>query len=74
MENCWNQRKRTGKSKYKGVQWSNTSHKWKVQVSANGESTYGGVFVSERDAALKANALMLEKHGKFAKLNEVDNV
>lgn len=58
-------------SKYKGVSFHKHNNKWQAQIKKNGKGFYGGLFNTEREAALKANELYLEHFGEFALLNSV---
>jgi len=58
-----------GTSKFKGVSWHVAGGKWQVHVQARGKRFYLGLFDSEKEAALAADAKIREIHGQFARLN-----
>lgn len=72
-ENGFNRVKTLSKTSsiYKGVSWHKGSNSWRVHVSLEGLMYYGGYFKSEKDAAIKANKLMIKHHGEFAKINTI---
>lgn len=71
IENGYNRRSHRGTSRYKGVSWLQSSHKWRAQITQNGKIEYLGCFDNEVDAAKKYNAAALKYHGRFACLNVI---
>jgi hypothetical protein len=48
--NCRNQRKRNGTSKYFGVHWYKRDKKWRARINLNGKLTHLGYFKTEEEA------------------------
>lgn len=72
QQNAFHSRKYSGtSSKYKGVTFDSARKLWKAKIGINGKEIYGGRFVTEKEAALKANELMLKHHKEFAVLNVI---
>lgn len=69
-QNCFNRLANAkSTSKYCGVSLIAKSGKWRAQISANGNKTIIGAFVSELDAAKAYDIHAAELHGSFARLN-----
>lgn len=69
-ENMRNGRKREiGKNKYKGAFWHKGASKWMAQLCFNRRRVYGGLFETDVEAARAYDALALQYHGEFARLN-----
>lgn len=58
-------------SRFLGVSWNKGVEKWTVYIRKNRKSYYFGVFIDERDAAIKYNEKAKELHGEFARLNVI---
>ena len=56
-------------SEYKGVCWSKSNRKWKVQYTHNGKLHYVGYFTDEISAAKAYDEATRELHGEFARPN-----
>lgn len=69
--NMLNSKKRIKKcsSKYKYVYWNKTNKRWNVEVG----EIWGGAFKDEKLAGIRANELIKELHGEFAKLNIIES-
>jgi hypothetical protein len=65
-EDCRNQGKTRGKSRFKGVYWHRRGRKWCVFV---GKGNYIGLFKTEIEAALAYDAEARLRFGPFAALN-----
>ncbi|MFA5238341.1 MAG: AP2 domain-containing protein [Phycisphaerae bacterium] len=63
--------KGNGSSKYKGVSWKESNHKWRAFIYINGKHVHLGYFTKEEDAALAYNSYVLEK-GLNKKLNIIE--
>ena len=76
-ENCRNSRKpnkRIYTSKYKGVSYSSKSKKFISEIGVDNKSIYLGIFLYEINAALAYNEAAIKYHGKFAYLNDLNNI
>jgi hypothetical protein len=60
--------------RFKGVSFNKSRGKWIVEIWALGRRHYGGYFLSELEAATKANELMRKYHGEFACLNQIPTI
>jgi hypothetical protein len=74
-ENCMNRGKQSGvyTSKYKGVIYRKDRKRWRAKVTANNRVIYGGMYDTEREAAIAVNKLYVQYHGEFAVLNIIDD-
>lgn len=70
-ENSRNQKCHSDKvgSKYKGITYNRYRNKYYVSICKDYKSYYGGLFADEKEAARKANELMIKLHGEHARLN-----
>lgn len=60
-------------SKYVGVHWSKSVHRWVAQVKdTDGTTLHLGCFWEEQDAALIRDAASYKLHGEFSRLNFPD--
>jgi len=80
QRNRWNSASHVGgTSRYKGVSWhkfKSGAGKWRGQITVDGVKYRLGLFDTEEAAARACDALMIELHGEFARLNfplEVEN-
>lgn len=72
QQNTWAFRSPTpGTSQFRGVSWSKRAKKWQATLMKNRRQIYGGVYLSEEEAALAYNRLAVEHFGPVAQLNEV---
>jgi hypothetical protein len=69
QENVWNQKKRKGSSKYRGVTLSNTGNRWNAMISVRRKLHYIGSYLTEDDAARAYDAVAAVEYGAFARLN-----
>lgn len=70
QQNVFNQ-KPTGRgtSKYKGVSWAKTMHRWYAGIKFNGRSKNLGFYNNEVDAAEAYDTAAKELFGEFARTN-----
>lgn len=66
-----NKPKSKATSKYKGVNRSKSSLKWRAEIRLNTKGIYLGTFNTEKDAAIAYNNAAIKYFGEFAKLNKV---
>jgi hypothetical protein len=59
----------TNTSGHKGVTWYKPSKKWKAQISVDNKCINLGHFSNKLDAAIKYNNAAEKYHGRFARLN-----
>ena len=62
------------KSGYKGVVWDKQHNKWRARIIANNKTTFLGRFDCKHDAARAYNEAARMYHGKFAYLNEINQL
>lgn len=62
-------KKRNSSSQYKGVTWMKDNNKWRSQIQVNRKIVHGGLFLIEKDAAIRSNELYIKHYGEFAVLN-----
>lgn len=62
-------RGRPTSSKYKGIYWDKTRHRWRAVLRHNGKLYRIGRFRNERDAAAAYDLLARKLFGDFARLN-----
>jgi hypothetical protein len=72
-QNGHNRKKTGGTSLYKGVSWISSRDCWFSQIKLNRKSYNLGYYKSEIDAAIAYNHAAREKHGDFAKYNDIPN-
>jgi len=72
QQNCCNQRKRVGSSKFKGVVWHKMGGGWIAQIGVNYKRYHLGSFKSEIEAAKAYNDAAIKYHGEFACLNVIE--
>lgn len=67
----WKNRKCKSKktSKYKGVSWFESKHKWRAYISFKRNPIYLGLYATEIEAASAYDKKAVELHGEFARLN-----
>ena len=58
-------------SKFKGVSWHKKARKFQVHLCKDGKRIYGGLFLTEIEAAKKANELYLKYFGIVGVLNVI---
>lgn len=72
-QNNQNRQKSKGKSsQYRGVSWSTSTRKWRVEIKASGSKRILGHFDNEIDAALAYDRAAREFFKEFASLNFPD--
>lgn len=64
-QNQWNQKKREGTSKYKGVCWDPKNNKWLARVKVNYKYIYLGRFKEEDKAGEVVRKARKNLHGEF---------
>jgi hypothetical protein len=67
--NQYNQRSSRGSSRFKGVSWLDSRHKWRAYIGQFGRQLYLGVFADEVAAARAYDAAARELFGGYACLN-----
>lgn len=73
-DNVKNQSRRTSsKSGYKGVCWSKVYGKWYAYIVKDYKQYSAGYHECKHMAAKRYNEMATKHHGKFAKLNSIDN-
>jgi len=72
-QNRMNQKKRPGRSKYKGVIWFKQTGKWQACITLNKKKRHLGYFFCEKEAARVYNKQAKKLFGRFARLNEVED-
>ncbi len=71
FQNASNKRKLEGfTSRFKGVSWSKTNGRWKVQIQHNNKNHHVGYFDDPIQGALAYDAQALSRFGEFACTNE----
>ena len=75
QQNMWNRNKRTppSTSRYIGVSYHKTCHKWHARIMGYDRKLHLGYFQREKDAARAYNAKAYELRGKFALLNDISD-
>jgi hypothetical protein len=68
-QNMYNQRKRKGTSRFKGVCWHRNRHKWGAHIRIGVRRIHLGYFVSEVEAAQAYDQAARKHFGEFASLN-----
>lgn len=69
-QNSFNSRHKTGISKYRGVNRSNSKiEKWEACISHNNRQLYLGTFNTPEEAAKAYDAKAIELRGRFARTN-----
>jgi len=72
QQNNWNaQKHKEASSKYKGVSWHMSVHKWQAYINYNHKRICLGCFDSEEEAALEYNKKAKELFGEFAYINQI---
>lgn len=66
-------RKPNKNRRYKGVGYDSRNGKWRARIRVNYRHLFLGYFLSEKEAARAYNRAALKYHGKFARLNEVND-
>lgn len=70
QQNQHNTYKRSGTaSKYKGVAWLTSRHKWAAQMKVGGKHIHLGCFFSEEDAARAYDTKARELHKEYGRYN-----
>lgn len=70
QQNCWNSKKRNGKSLYKGVCWRKDRNKWRVYLNIDKyKRKYIGSFDNQEAAAIAYNKACLFYRKEFARIN-----
>jgi len=67
--NCAKSRRRTCRSKFKGVTWHRGKKIWQTQIVLNQKHIYIGSFKDEEQAARAYDRAAKKYHGEFAALN-----
>ena len=65
------QKKKAGTSRYKGVYWHCSYHKWYSHIRVKGKNVHLGSFNSEIDAARSYDVAALKHHCEFAMTNKM---
>ena len=60
---------KNGSSKYKGVYWKKSIHKWGTQIMKKGKNYHLGYFTSEIEAAKAYDIAAVKYFGEFASIN-----
>lgn len=71
QENTWNQKKRPGRSIYKGVSW--LQGMWGAHIRVDNVLMYLGRFPTQAEAAEAYNRAAIEHFGEFARLNDTSS-
>lgn len=61
--------RRSSRSGYRGVWWSQRDSKWTAQIRVDGRRMYAGSSESRTEAVLMRDVVALREHGEFAWLN-----
>jgi len=69
QNNCNQGPHRRGSSRFRGVSWQKSAHKWAATICYRGVHYYLGLFEDEVEAARARDRKALELHGEFAWLN-----
>jgi len=70
QENCFNRSKRNGScSRFHGVTYSKSMHKWVARITFQGRRFHLGGFVKEGEAARAYDRAAVELLGEFARVN-----
>lgn len=59
-------------SKYRGVSFDKSRHKWKTQIMYNGKHVFNKRFNTEQEAAIAYNVEAVKYFGIYTRLNEVN--
>lgn len=73
QQNCSNQRKKGGVSRYKGA-YKTRGGKWYSKIAPHGKSIYLGTFDTEELAADAYNKAAKHYFGEFANINIIENM
>lgn len=75
-QNNGNMRKRLSKTSsiYKGVSLIKSENKWKACIYFNKKCYYLGQFLSEAEAAIAYNLASVQHFGRFARINEIQDI
>lgn len=68
-QNCWNQRKKGGMSKYKGVCWYKDHGKWAASITQHSKRIFLGYFETEEAAGRAYDQAAHKLFGQFARPN-----
>jgi hypothetical protein len=68
-ENGWNQRKKIGSSRFKGVSWKRGCNKWCAQIRDGVKRIHLGLFNNEKSAAIVYDEAAKRYHSDFARTN-----
>lgn len=71
QQNCWNKKlyRNNHGPGYRGVSWSASSGKWKVQIGHAGRQIFGGYFDDPVEAAKTYDRIIRELRGEWAVTN-----
>jgi hypothetical protein len=69
MQNAWNNKRKRGRNKFRGVSWNKVENKWQAQLGHAGQHINVGYFDDEVEAARAYDEAVRRLRGEFAVLN-----
>ena len=69
LQNTWNNLRKRGKNRFRGVSWNKVENKWQAQLGQAGKHINVGYFDDEVEAASAYDEAVKRLRGEFAVLN-----